>query len=448
MDDSRDRARRLVSGVCAARVANVERPIFSSDYVGAAFDRVLSIKPNTVMEPEFPSIEDDNMVSPHAREVEYALILSQMINIAKEDPSQMRLAIYEFARARLKTATSWADEAERERLSASLEKAIQGVEQFSARSDEKERLQLSTASAHRALGSSPVEAAPTSMVPVHLVRSAPDGIPTRKEAYWRPEAQPVIEVQMRGQVSRLARFSIGILLFGLGLAVYTERTSLLGAGENLLSAIVLTPPKPVAPPLISEPAQTPVAADLTTAAASSSAPPFPLPSDYGVYAVSNAGLSELQTLPELVPDKRVAMSTPINQLSRTTLPDGKTKFVVFRRDLAGDALDRIEVRVVARVMRAVTFDAKGKPNFSPVSDAWNIRNLSYEFRVRPIAGNPEMFLVQPKDSDFTLPAGRYVLALKNQGYDFTVAGKVTDPSQCLERIDAANGSFYSVCQKQ
>ena len=61
------------------------------------------------------------------------------------------------------------------------------------------------------------------------------------------------------------------------------------------------------------------------------------------------------------------------------------------------------------------------------------------FRVRPIAGNPEMVLVQPKDSDFALPAGRYVLALKNQGYDFTVAGKVTDPSQCLERIDAANG---------
>jgi hypothetical protein len=149
-----------------------------------------------------------------------------------------------------------------------------------------------------------------------------------------------------------------------------------------------------------------------------------------------------------VPDKRVAISTPVNQLSRTTLPDGKTKFVVFRRDLAGDALDRIEVRVVARVMRAATFDAKGKPNFSPVSDAWNIRNLSYEFRVRPIAGNPEMVLAQPKDSDFTLPAGRYVLALKNQGYDFTVAGKVTDPSQCLERIDAANGSFYSVCQKQ
>ena len=59
-----------------------------------------------------------------------------------------------------------------------------------------------------------------------------------------------------------------------------------------------------------------------------------------------------------------------------------------------------------------------------------------------------MLLVQPKDADFTLPAGRYVLALKNQGYDFTVAGKMTHPSQCLERTDAANGTFYSDCQKQ
>ena len=404
----------------------------------------------TVMEPEFSSPNQDNSASPPAREVEYALILSQMINIAKEDPSQMRLAIYEFARARLKIATSWADEAERGRLSAALETAIQGVEQFSARSDEKERLQLPTASAHRSLGSSPVEASPTSMVPVHLVSPAPDSIPTRKEAYWRPEAQPVIEVQMRGRVSRLAQFAIGILLLGLGLAVYTQRTSLLGTGENLLSATVFTAPKSVATPLSSEPAQTAAAADVRTAAApaSSSAPPFPLPSDYGVYALSNAGLSELQALSEQVPDRRVAVSTPINQPSRTTLPDGKAKFVVFRRDVAGDALDRIEVRVVAKVMRAVTFDARGKPNLTPVSDAWNIRNASYEFRVRPIAGNAEMLLVQPKDADFTLPAGRYVLALKKQGYDFTIPGKVTDPSQCLERTDAANGSFYSDCQKQ
>jgi len=37
--------------------------------------------------------------------------------------------------------------------------------------------------------------------------------------------------------------------------------------------------------------------------------------------------------------------------------------------------------------------------------------------------------------------------LKDQPYDFTVAGEITDAAQCLERTDAMNGSFYSECQK-
>src|SRR5260370_42408814 len=124
------------------------------------------------------------------------------------------------------------------------------------------------------------------------------------------------------------------------------------------------------------------------------------------------------------------MSTPVDQPSRTTLPDGKAKFVLFRRDLAGNAPERMEVRVVARVMRALTFDAKGKPTFSPISDSWNIRNVSYEFRVRPIPGNPEMLLAQSDKADFALAAGRYVLVLRDQGYDFTIACKVTATSHC------------------
>jgi hypothetical protein len=79
---------------------------------------------------------------------------------------------------------------------------------------------------------------------------------------------------------------------------------------------------------------------------------------------------------------------------------------VFRRDLAGSVLDRIDV--AARVARALIFDSKGKPSSAPV-DTWNIRNLPYEFKVRPVTAH-EMLLVQPKDPDFTLPAGRYILA--------------------------------------
>ena len=393
------------------------------------------------MKPEFPAIDQDKTVSPHAQEVEFALILSRMINTVKEDPVQLRLSIYEFARARLQIDTSWAEEAERERFSAALETAIQGVEQFSARRDEKERLQPPTPSPQIALGATPAEPPATSMVTIHQVNSAPKSV-VLKEVYSRPEAESIAQEQTRVLLSTLARFAIGILLFGTvaaGLAIYSQRTSLLGTSARAPSPATL-----VAKPAIPDPAQQ----SLVTGAVSQGSSPFPLPTDYGVYALNDAKLSELSLLQEQVPDKRIAMSTPINQSSRTTLPDGKARFVVFRRDLVGSAPDRIEVRVVARVVRALTFDAKGKASFTPISDAWNIRNLSYEFRVRPISGNPEMLMVQAENPAFVLPAGRYVLALKNQGYDFTVAGKVTDPSQCLERTDAANGTFYSDCQKQ
>ena len=67
--------------------------------------------------------------------------------------------------------------------------------------------------------------------------------------------------------------------------------------------------------------------------------------------------------------------------------------------------------------------------------------------MRPIPDNPEMLLVQSEKPDFELSPGRYVLVLKEQAYDFTVAGEITDAAQCLERTDAMNGSFYSECQK-
>ena len=322
------------------------------------------------------------MVSPHAQEVEYALILSRMINTVKEDPSQLRMTIYEFARARLKIDTSWVEEAERERLSAALETAIQGVEQFSARRDEKERLQPPTPTAQIGHGTSESAEPPTtSMVAVHQANSSPKSV-VLKEVYWRPETERDAERQTRLLSSTLARVSIGMVLFGIvaGLTIYKYRSSLTGAPTASVVA------KSAAPS--SNPSQqSPAIAEPGTAAASPGSLPFPLPSDYGVYALNDAKLSELYLLPEQVPDKRVAMSTPVGQPSRTTLPDGKAKFVVFRRDLAGSAPDRMEVRVVARVVRALTFDAKGKASFVPVSDAWNIRNVSYEFRVRPLPGN-------------------------------------------------------------
>jgi hypothetical protein len=57
-----------------------------------------------------------------------------------------------------------------------------------------------------------------------------------------------------------------------------------------------------------------------------------------------------------------------------------------------------------RVIRALTADARRKPTLSQISDAWNKPHVSYEFRVRPIAGNSEMLFVQSDKADFAPPA--------------------------------------------
>jgi hypothetical protein len=374
------------------------------------------------MTSEITTIDHDETTSPHSREVEFALILARMISTVKEDPTQLRRTVYEFARAKLKSDISWADEQESARVLAALETAIQGVEKFSSHSDQNERLQLAAQSGQIAHGSSSAGLSPKPMVEINQVADPADDTPMSRGFGLKPAA-PVAGLQRR-LVSTLVSITFGALLAGTasGVALYNR------AGISTSPQAAPAPEKTASPP--------------------SDRLPFPVPTVYGVYALDNGTLTELDALSEQVPDRRVAMSTPVSRPSHNILRDGRVKFVVFRRDLVALAPDRVDVRVVAQVVRALTFDAKGKVSFASVNDAWNIRNIFYEFRVRPIPGNPEMLLVQPEKADFGLPSGRYVLVLRNQGYDFTVAGELSDPAQCLERTEAANGTFYSDCEKK
>jgi hypothetical protein len=385
---------------------------------------------DTVMTGELPKIEQDQATAPYAQEIEYALTLQRMINVVNQDPAQMRMAIYGLARARMKADTAQLAGAERDRLLNSLETAIRGVENFSQRRDDMER--LSPPSAEPELGQRHASTAVTRVEPVD---------PKARDIRVPNEAYPTSEIQVvevRG-ASRLPLIlsTVALLLAGgmLGLGYYRERLPRLSSQVGLSS-------KPdemrdVAPPTASE----------APAPAAPKDPGLPKPANYGVYALNGDTLSELSIVLERAPDKRIAMSTPISEPSRTNIADGKVRFILFRRDLVGNAPERIDVRVVARVVRALKFDSKGKPNFTSVSDSWNIRNVSHELRVRPVSDNPEMLLVQSEKPDFELSPGRYVLVLKEQPYDFTVAGEITDAAQCLERTDAMNGSFYSECQK-
>ena len=172
---------------------------------------------------------------------------------------------------------------------------------------------------------------------------------------------------------------------------------------------------------------------------------LPVPPEYGAYALVNGRLAELEQLAMKVPDPRVAISAPISSPSRVHLPTGQIAFVIFRRDLVNSAPDRVSVRVVAQVIRALAFDRAGHAKTTGVEQSWVIRSNTYQMRVAPFGDNPEMVVIRSDPPDFAFPAGRYALILKGVGYDFTVDGPVTDKEHCLERTDALNAPIYSEC---
>lgn len=173
---------------------------------------------------------------------------------------------------------------------------------------------------------------------------------------------------------------------------------------------------------------------------------FETPDTYGVYAVTDGHLIPLAPLPIRVPDARVAISTPISTPEPAPLPSGNLQFAVYHRELATSVPDSASVRVVAKVMRATSF-ADGKPKQVQVEDTWAVRGGSIELRIAPVATNREMILIRSADPAFTLSPGRYVLMFRNQAYDFSVAGTVSDTAHCLERSELQDGTVYSECHE-
>jgi hypothetical protein len=176
------------------------------------------------------------------------------------------------------------------------------------------------------------------------------------------------------------------------------------------------------------------------------APAIPIPAEYGAYILSAGQLIELEQLPIKVPDPRVAISAAFPVPGKVRIAAGQFQFVAYRRDLANSTPDHVEVRVVAQLMRALSFDSKGHPKTAAVEQTWVVRNQSYELAVAPFADNPEMIVMRSAVSDLVLPAGRYALVLKGVGYDFTVEGALTDKAHCLERTEGLDTAFYSECK--
>jgi hypothetical protein len=227
------------------------------------------------------------------------------------------------------------------------------------------------------------------------------------------------------------------VLVGLSLAVQ-QRDRLASLARNLAGyekpAAVEAPRQPIK--AASAPLPTPPPAK-----------PAPLrPTEYGVYAVNDGSLTELQLLPGRPPDIRVAVSAAFKIPRQASISNGHPKFIVFRRDVLSSIQERAEVRIVAKIAREFTPEASGtKP--AEGDDMWVIRNISLPYRSSPIADNAEMYELRSEDPALELSPGHYALVLKNQSYAFSIEGEITNPKHCIERIVATNGTFYSDCRK-
>jgi hypothetical protein len=380
-------------------------------------------------------------------EVDFSMVLARTIDSIKSDPSQLRNTVYELARTKLlyvaRERNPTISTLELRRLMLVFETAIERVEAHASRQDEVQALQAIAElidPADSAYGPKSDQRDPVLILDQTAVASDVLHIPnfpasserspllSKREKKWSHAA-----TALRGGIAAIVAVMALCVIMNKYLALPEPRTSLgLNASTRAIqksdvekSTRVARVQLPILPP---------------------QSPTLPLPSVYGIYAISNGELYELEALPGRVPDQRVFMSTPVKTPSRTMLPDGRIAFIVFRRDMTVNAPDRVAIRVIAKVVRGMTFNTAGKASTAALDDQWAIRSTSYDLRVAPLSDNPEMLLLRPENSDFVLPAGRYGLVLKGQAFDFNVAGPITEPAQCLERVAAANGDFYSECR--
>jgi hypothetical protein len=249
--------------------------------------------------------DSGDAASPPTQEVEFALMLSRMIDSVEKHPEYLRAAIYELARNKLKEQYNSERFADVRRRSKSLEIAIQGVEAFNKKKEGTEAaLVKPDATQEKSLIST--HASRQDVIPVVRPIS-----PAMKVPVSSPERSP----------ARLRRFKAAVLAIGLTVVFLAVSLHLLRNKGN----IVINQPTSILPKVatLASPQSASTATDPRPATPSPA-----LPSSFGIYAVSDDKLYELDLLPGRAPDARVAISSLITTTSRAMLPDGPSSSIV------------------------------------------------------------------------------------------------------------------------
>jgi hypothetical protein len=371
---------------------------------------------------------DHDKPEPPSLEVEFALVISRMIDSVKDRPEDIRQLIYDLARYKLREQLPHANATEKQRTQQALEVAIRGVEAFSEKRVHTRALQSqfnSPSSASTDRRHSSPDLIPQVGSGSHLNVDSHQNVGGSEHTH-SPRPHPRRAAAMVAMVAILVAILVTV----------QQRERLLFLTHSLSGLEWKT--------AIEERSATSQVSNHSESAPPPAKPATLRPTDYGVYAISNDALVNLSLLPGRPPDIRIAVSAALTTPGRTILPNGHPKFIVFRRDRASGIADRAEVRIIAKVAREFSANAVGQ---KPSDDMWVIRNVSFPFRSSPVNDNPEMYELHSEDPALELTPGRYALVLRDQAYDFSVEGEAVDPRHCIERIVTSEGTLYSNCKK-
>jgi hypothetical protein len=218
-------------------------------------------------------IAGGNDLATKSSEVDFAIVLSRVIASMEKDPAQLRSAVYELARIKLQ-AELLINVSEKRDLALALESAIERVETVSSKHDHVRVLQ----SLDRLTDRSEVRACevPVERDPASLIKYLPnfstcnvDGSRKRKASWQSMGAAPLVRAAV---VAVIAIVLCAVLDLHFGVF-----------GRQSPQSVVYKVQRPEAK-LVLQASADDVQTPLTTPSPQSLG--FPLPSVYGIYAVS------------------------------------------------------------------------------------------------------------------------------------------------------------------
>jgi hypothetical protein len=248
-------------------------------------------------------------LEPASSEVQFALVIARMIDSVRNSPEHMRQAVYDLARYKLQEQFTYADAKDIKRTQQALESAIRGVEEFSRQ--------------HPSIPPAPTP--PPQIGNPDVATPALRKLPLPE--FFSQARRPRLEMGLESDIDDLkpthlpwphlkrAAALIDILVAILVIVQQRERLTSLAQSLSRLDSQADMKKQSAPVQVANDPAPPPRPAKRA-----------PLrPTDYGVYAISDDSLSELQLLPGRPPDIRVAVSAALRVSSRTSLPNGHPK---------------------------------------------------------------------------------------------------------------------------